>query len=133
MKKLIFIILIASFNLTFGQTEQTITGKIIDENFEPLINVLIKNLNSEVQYRTDKNGEFQVKANPNDTLQFQYVSLRTEKIVIERPDHFIRLILIEDYYPDFGTEKTYAKFEKAEKKRLKKLYKSAKNKGVWNK
>ena len=133
MKKLILLILIASFNLTFAQEQSTIQGKIIDENFEPLVNVLIKNLNSGVQYRTNQYGEFHGRADRNDTLQFQYISLRTEKIPIETSDQNIHLIMVEDYYPEFGTEKIYRKFEKAEKKRIKNMYKLADKKGVWEK
>lgn len=133
MKKLFLIIFIASFNLTFAQVESKIHGKIIDENFEPLENVLIKNLNSGVQYRTDRYREFHGRADRNDTLQFQYISLRTEKVPIVTSDQNIHLIMVEDYYPEFGTEEIYRKFEKAEKKRIKKLYKLANKKGVWDK
>ena len=121
MKVYIAFIFIASFNLAFAQDESKIQGKIIDENLVPLVNVVIDNINSGVQYRTDENGKFQGRAKGNDTLQFQYIGLRTERISIESSKQIIHLIMVEDFYPEFGTEKTYRKFEIAEKKKLKKI------------
>jgi hypothetical protein len=133
MKKILSLLLIISFSSVIGQELSTVSGKIIDERFEPLENVSIVNINSGKQVRSNENGLFQVKGSVGDTLQFQFVSLRLEQLVIDRTENFIKLIMVEDIYPNFGTEKTYERFEKKERKRLKKLYKIAENKGVWYK
>ena len=65
---LIFIFLI-QFQNSFSQTEKLIHGKVLHENF-PVQGVKVINLNTEKSIVTNNNGDFLIRAKPDDMLVF---------------------------------------------------------------
>lgn len=71
--------------LSWGQDSglETISGVVINaSNDKPLENVNIVNINTVKGSTTNKDGEFQVKANINDTLYLSYLGFRSIQVKI---------------------------------------------------
>ncbi|SHM35718.1 hypothetical protein SAMN05444407_113111 [Chryseobacterium contaminans] len=66
-KGVIFLILLCS-NFLFSQ--QTVTGRIMDDNGESLKAVTIVNMSTDKKAYSDSQGIFSIEANPNDELRF---------------------------------------------------------------
>jgi TonB-linked SusC/RagA family outer membrane protein len=78
---LLFLVLI-SFSLTAQQGKMTVTGRISDENGEPMIgvNVLIKNtMNGTI---TDVDGKYRLLVAASDTLSITFIGYRQEIIPV---------------------------------------------------
>jgi hypothetical protein len=134
MKKILLIILIGIYNLTFAQIGTNSSGKIVDEKLKCLFGVKIRNLNSGAESLSDQNGRYEIIATENDTLEFQMIGLTNEKIRIEKPTQTLNLIMIDKDVNCLGaiwTERQYRKAYQEIEKRLKKLYKKAERQNVW--
>ena len=80
--------------LAFAQTN-TVTGTVIDEFGDPLIGVtvMIKDANDGVT--TDLDGNFTIKATPQDILRFSYIGFTTQEITVGNQTN-IRVTMKED-------------------------------------
>ena len=134
MKKILLIFITGLSNLTFAQVGKTVSGKIIDDNLACLSGVKITNLNSGMESISDQDGRYKIIATTNDTLQFRFVGLTTEKIPIKKQAQVLNLIMIDKTVNDLGaiwTKRQYRKADRQIEKRLKKLYKKADKQNVW--
>lgn len=69
-----------------------VSGKVIDENNEPLIGVNIKVEGSSEGAITDMNGNFTITASPGSTLSFTYIGYTSQNIKItERNTYEVKL------------------------------------------
>jgi len=88
LKKFIIILLISSVHLTFAQHKTPtklgiLKGKIVDnKDNTPLQSADILNLNLVVGTTTNSDGQFQITAQPNDTLFISYVGYQSIKLKI---------------------------------------------------
>jgi hypothetical protein len=82
MKKiLLFIAFLIIPGLAQSQTESIVKGKIIDgANDKPIENVNIVNLNQVNGTITNKLGEFEIEAQPNDTIHLSYLGYKSIKV-----------------------------------------------------
>ena len=82
MKKiLLFIAFLIIPGLTQSQTESIVKGQIIDgANDKPIENVNIVNLNQVNGTITNKLGEFEIEAKPNDTIHLSYLGYKSIKV-----------------------------------------------------
>ena len=81
-----------------------------------------------------QNGRYKITATTNDTLQFRFVGLTTEKIPVKKQAQDLNLIMIDRTVNDLGaiwTKRQYRKTDRQIEKRLKKLYKKADKQKVW--
>lgn len=77
---LLLIILLISFTIN-GQNSNTVRGKIVRAGtITPLENVNIVNLNKVIGTATDTNGDFEIRANVNDTLHLSYLGYKSIKV-----------------------------------------------------
>ena len=132
-RTIVLLMLILSINPIFGQSIK-IEGKVINEKFNNLIAVNVDNLNSRESCVTDKNGFFETYAEIGDTLKFSFIGLTNDKIVINDSE-FIKLIMVDKSVNCLGAEWTKRDYEKADRqinKRMKKLYKEAGIKEIWD-
>lgn len=67
-KKGFFFLLMLCANLLFSQ--QTVTGRIIDDSGESLSAVTIVNISTDKKTYSNSQGMFSIEANPNDELRF---------------------------------------------------------------
>ncbi len=66
---------------TATKTPETVKGTIISSTTEtPLSEVNIVNINQVIGTATDDNGEFEIKANVNDTLHLSYLGYKSIKV-----------------------------------------------------
>ena len=74
---------------------QNITGKVIDaENKKPLSGVLVRIENSGIWTLTSSNGDFNIKVNKGETLEFRRAGLLEEKRTFEYvPDNSITVLM----------------------------------------
>jgi len=84
MKKLFLLYsLIFTVVSSFAQNDTTVKGTIIrSENGKPLEGVNIVNLNKVIGTSTNSKGEFNIKANANDTLHLSYLGFKSIKILV---------------------------------------------------
>ncbi|SMO94477.1 hypothetical protein SAMN06265171_11410 [Chryseobacterium rhizoplanae] len=66
-KFLLFLMLLCS---TFIFSQQTVTGRIVDDSGENLSKVIVINMSSDKKVYSDSEGVFSIEANPNDELRF---------------------------------------------------------------
>lgn len=66
--KIVFVFLISLFNHLFSQ--QTITGKIVDNDGANIGNVIVVNISTDAKVYSDAVGMFSIGAFPNDELRF---------------------------------------------------------------
>ena len=134
MKTILFILPIMICSLTFGQVGTKASGKILDEKLSCLFGAKITNLNNGAESIADKNGLYEIIAQENDTLEFQFVGLSTDKIRIEEPTKKLNLIMMDKEVNCLGaiwTDRQYKKAYRRIDKKLKKLYKKADKQNTW--
>ncbi len=96
MKPIItYIIFLISISFAFSQEAKRIQGQIIiDIEGETPENIEIKNLNSKRYVLADNIGNFEIKANINDTLQFKSMFFEQRKYIINKLAYDSRKIFI---------------------------------------
>jgi len=122
--------------LTYSQVETKLSGKIIDDKLTSLFGVKITDLNNGAESITDQNGQFEINVSQNDTLEFSFIGLTSEKIKIETINENLNLIMIDKSVNCLGaiwTDKMYERAEKKQNRMIKKLYKKAEKNNVWKK
>ncbi|WP_299672112.1 SusC/RagA family TonB-linked outer membrane protein [uncultured Polaribacter sp.] len=65
------------------KVQQKITGKVVDENNEPLPGVTILVKKTKKGTSTNLDGTFSIAANPNDVLVFSYLGYKTEEVTLQ--------------------------------------------------
>ncbi len=87
-----FMVLFLVTGISFAQ-ELTITGKVTDENYNPLpgVNILIKNRGTGIQ--TDFDGNYSLAVNIGDTLEFTFVGYETEEVKITSKSSTINVMM----------------------------------------
>lgn len=61
------------FNFSYAQQDSIKTGRVTDSIGNPLIGVVIKNLETQKIVESDKSGDFKIFASANNRLEFTYV------------------------------------------------------------
>lgn len=84
MKKVFFTFTLLFFISMIGFAQQTITGKVTDENQEPLIGVTVQIKGTVTGVLTDLDGEYkiQIPEMEKPTLVFTYIGLETKEVVV---------------------------------------------------
>ncbi len=131
MKNSILVISFLTTNLLYCQEILQVTGRIVDYNLLNLNNVKIENLNTGEITSSSENGNFGIKARQKDTISFFYLALKPEKIVITKDKSSIRLIMVEDSWVCFESDKYYIRQKRRLQKRMKKLYDKADKQSIW--
>ena len=80
-KQLLLITLIFISSFMFGQEDTTVKGVVINASEGVVLeSVNIVNLNQVKGTTTNARGEFEIKANPTDTLHFSYLGFKSIKV-----------------------------------------------------
>ena len=81
MKRFLLIATLFFFAAAHAQDPETLKGKVVNaENGVPLNNVHVVNLNQVVGTITNEGGNFEISAQPNDTLYFSFIGFKTIQI-----------------------------------------------------
>ena len=81
--RLSFLLMICSVTLVYGQ-ERQVTGRVLNNNGEPLEAVTVKVDGSNTVSRTNSNGAFSIKVpNTNDRLVFNYLGYETQTVQLD--------------------------------------------------
>ncbi|THD67485.1 carboxypeptidase-like regulatory domain-containing protein [Robertkochia marina] len=81
MKRFLLIATLFFFASAHAQDPETLRGKVVNaENGVPLNNVHVVNLNQVVGTITNEGGNFEISAQPNDTLYFSFIGFKTIQI-----------------------------------------------------
>ena len=123
------ILIFCACTSSFGQNK-TISGRIIDEHFNPLADAVIQTLDSAFTARADKDGNY-VLTVPNKTKRIKAwaVGMETEVFKLSNNCKF-NLILFDDIIAEFETEVKHQERYKKRKRELPGLYKEAIKKGM---
>ncbi len=82
MKQKNFLILVFALLVSSYSIAQQVSGKITDENSEPLLGVSIIVKGTSTGAVTDFDGNYTIEANNGDTLMFSYVGFETQELVV---------------------------------------------------
>lgn len=125
------IIIFCSCTNSFGQNK-IISGRIVDEHFNPLADAVIQTLDSAFIARADKDGNY-VLTVPNKTKKIKAwaVGVETETFKLSNNCKF-NMILLDDIIAEFETKAAHQERYKKRKRGLPRLYKEAINKGIIN-
>jgi CarboxypepD_reg-like domain len=130
MKNISQIILLLFCCIGLNAQNKTISGKIIDEHFQPLQNAIIQTLDSNYITRSDNDGFYKMTI-PESTkkIKIQYVAMETDSFNVKGKCE-INIILLDDLIVEFETEKQHKKRLRKRKRQLSNLYKKAIRKGI---
>ncbi len=114
-----------------GQT-RTLTGKLIDDNFQPFIQVKIFNVDTLLLGKSDMTGNFSI-AVPSDTrtLIIADVGMEWKRIDLSDSCNNLEIILLPRWTYDFKTLKKVDRLRKKQFNKLPTLHKTAFEKGVF--
>jgi len=123
------IIIFCSCINSFGQNK-TITGRIIDEHFNPLADAVIQTLDSAFTARADKDGNYVLTVlNKTKRIKAWAVGMETETFKLSKDCKF-NLILFDDIIAEFETKAEHQERYKKRKRELPRLYREAINKCI---
>ncbi|MEM1260403.1 MAG: carboxypeptidase-like regulatory domain-containing protein, partial [Bacteroidota bacterium] len=83
MKNILILIFIFSFQIGYGQERKNTVFGVVSDGYYPLDNVNIQIKGTNLGTTTNKNGEYQIQARPQDILVFSYVGMLNEEIIVE--------------------------------------------------
>ncbi len=93
----ILVVLLLTLTLAFSQNIMaqnfTVTGKVVDNNKEPLIGATVRTLNTNKGTVTDADGNFTLSCDKNTTLEISFVGYNSRKV---KADSKITVILDEN-------------------------------------
>lgn len=95
MKKIVFLVLLATGILCAQEKSQRISG-VVTDGLMPLKNVKIEVQGNEISSYTDAKGRYSVEAAPGNTIAYSYVGFKTVEIRVED----VTRILNVEMYPD---------------------------------
>ena len=87
MVKRIVIVMLAF--LTLGMqafAQNVVSGKVTDDQGEPLVGVGIQVKGTQTGAMTDLDGNYSLVVNPNATLVYSYLGFLTQEIAVEQTD-----------------------------------------------
>jgi hypothetical protein len=127
---ILFSILLFGSNV-IGQT-RTLTGKIIDQEFYPVYQVMVFNVDTVLLTTSDKNGNFSISV-PLDTKSLIVASLAMEWKNLDITDACtnLEIILLPSGTYDFMTANKVDRLRKKQFDKLPTLHKSAFEKGLF--
>ncbi len=76
------------------QQDNTVNGNVVDETGEPMIGVTVRIKGAQNATITDFDGNFAIKANPGDQLEFSYIGYTTQTVKVG--SGFIKVALKPD-------------------------------------
>src|ERR1700761_5096331 len=82
IKRTVLIISLICFHSFLFAQQQKITGKVTDENAQPLIGATVKVSGSKTAVTTNGDGVYSINAKPGQTLEITYVGKADEQAVI---------------------------------------------------
>ena len=131
--KYFFFLLNIMFVLNCNAQSKIISGKIIDEHFEPLTNAVIQTLDSLIFVKADNLGYYEIEVPiTTEKLNAWYVAMESNTFSVKDKCN-VNIILLDDLIIEFNTVEESKKFyNKRVKKGLKPLYKKAIKEGVFN-
>ena len=123
-----FIILLLGSNV-YAQSK-ILRGQVIDENFEPLSNAIIRIDSSSKTFETDDFGSFEINID-SDTKSIEVIIIghKTERVFLENKC-YVNVVLININGIEFETKEEKEKFYSRSKNKLKKKYKKALKSGL---
>lgn len=83
MKKVKLFILISALSTQLYAQQLSITGKVVDENGEPMAGVSVGSKSNTIGTITDMNGHFSLKVNKGQTLTFSFIGFETISTKVE--------------------------------------------------
>lgn len=114
-----------------GQT-RTLTGKVIDDEFNPLPLVSISNADTVLLARTDMNGNFSITiSSDTKTLIVATVGMEWKNLDISASCSNLEIILLPRPTYDFMTLSKVDRLRKKQFDKLPSLHKSAFEKGIF--
>jgi hypothetical protein len=100
MKKIIFVLLSFAF-LSCGNDSQLVDGKVTTETDEPLENVLVQVMGTDLNSKTNSNGSFRINTkNRGDELIFTHPNYEMLRITIDENQEVIQAKLIKKNIPE---------------------------------
>jgi len=86
MRKKLAVLLITMFllNSSLFAQQSTVTGKVTDENANPLVGATVSVSGSNTAVATNANGNFSINASRGQTLEISYVGKSDQKIIVGR-------------------------------------------------
>lgn len=128
------ILIVTLLVLTFHTRAQSriITGKVIDEDLNPLLQVYIQSSNETLLGKTDINGQFKISI-PVDTksLIIGYVGFESASINLTDSCNQLDIVLLFSYTYDFISLKKVDKLRMKQFKKLPQLHFAAYQKGIF--
>ena len=116
----------------YGQT--SIKGRILGPDLKPVVGASVINKSTNLNVRTDKNGDYQIRANICDTLNFFSIGLSPESRIIEVLTKKCNIILIDKEVNCLGAiwdERDYKRAYRRVNNSYKKLNKLANTGELW--
>ncbi|MFT3935094.1 MAG: hypothetical protein QM726_15815 [Chitinophagaceae bacterium] len=114
-----------------GQT-RALTGKIIDDSFQPFMQVKIFNADTVQIGKSDMTGNFNITIPLNiKTLIIASIGMEWKRIDLTDTCNNIEIILLPSWTYDFRTLKKVDRLRKKEFDKLPRLHKSAFEKGIF--
>ncbi|MEJ5962198.1 TonB-dependent receptor [Pedobacter immunditicola] len=75
--------------------QQSITGRVVEENGETLVGVSVQIKGTRQGTVTNKDGAFQINARKGDVLMFSYIGFKQQEILIDNDNH-IEVLLVKE-------------------------------------
>lgn len=133
-KVVVFLFMLISSLIQIYSQDFKIKGRVVDENFNSLVGVMVSNTKLHKHITTNIKGEFEITANICDSLKFEFVGL-TPEIIIVNSKREINLIMIDKSVNCLGaiwSERDYKRAYRKISKKHKRLYKKADKLRIWN-
>jgi hypothetical protein len=100
MKKIVFVLLSFAF-LSCGSDSQLVDGKVTTETDEPLENVLVQVMGTDLNSKTNSNGSFRINTrNRGDELIFTHPNYKMLRLTIDENQEVIQAKLIKKNIPE---------------------------------
>ncbi len=100
MKKIVFVLLFFAF-LSCGSDSQLLDGKVTTETDEPLENVLVQVMGTDLNSKTNSKGSFRINTkNRGDELIFTHPNYEMLRLTIDENQEVIQAKLIKKNIPE---------------------------------
>ena len=132
MRFCIYSIIIFFININvYGQT-RTITGRIIDEDFETIPEARIQNSDTVLLCKTDINGNFKIEI-PIETkkILISWIAMEWKTIYLHDNCDHLDIILMYDAHYDFMSSRKVDRLRKKRFNKLPEIHKVAFEKGIF--
>ncbi|MGC4104059.1 carboxypeptidase-like regulatory domain-containing protein [Ferruginibacter sp.] len=131
LRSIIFITTLFLVTPTLGQT-RTLTGKIIDQEFNPVYQARIYNADTVLLTMGDRVGNFSLAIpSGTKTLIFRALSMEPKRIELTDSCNNLEIILLSSYTYDFMTPAKVDRLRKKQFNKLPALHQAAFEKGIF--